>query len=168
MHSVNPQSETRPRSGTFAYPLTDSASSVSVVVLNEEIALATTGSDGEALLFRRADDVDCVLVGADTVLPDGRVVNKTGTRGAVVAADRAGVPVYVVAASDKISTEPTPRLESGPPDAVYGGPAGIEAVNPTFDVTPAACVDALLTERGALSRGDLGTVVSEFRELERW
>ncbi|MFB6229023.1 MAG: initiation factor 2B [Halobacteriales archaeon] len=115
-----------------------------------------------------SDEIDCVLVGADTVLPDGRVVNKTGTRGAAIAADREDIPVYVAAASDKISTEPTPHLESGPADAVYDGEAGIGVINPTFDVTPAGPVDAVLTERGALSGEDIAGVASELRELGSW
>jgi translation initiation factor 2B subunit (eIF-2B alpha/beta/delta family)/8-oxo-dGTP pyrophosphatase MutT (NUDIX family) len=114
------------------------------------------------------NEVDCVLVGADTVLPDGRVVNKTGTRGTAIAADREDVPLYVAAASDKISTEPTVHPESGPPDAVYDGNAGIEAINPTFDVTPADPIDAVLTERGALSGGEVADVASELRELGLW
>ena len=45
---------------------------------------------------------------------------------------------------------------------------GIEAVNPTFDVTPADCVDALITERGALSADGIGAVAAEFRGLASW
>jgi translation initiation factor 2B subunit (eIF-2B alpha/beta/delta family) len=113
-------------------------------------------------------DVDCVLVGADTVLPGGRVVNKTGTRVVAVAATREHVPVYVAAASDKISTEPTPHLESGSPEAVYDGREGITAINPTFDVTPADCVDAVITERGALSADGIREVATELRGLASW
>jgi translation initiation factor 2B subunit (eIF-2B alpha/beta/delta family)/ADP-ribose pyrophosphatase YjhB (NUDIX family) len=113
-------------------------------------------------------EVDCVLVGADTVLPDGRVVNKTGTRGTAIAAGREDVPVYVATASDKISPGPTIRVESGPPDAVYDGDAGIEAINPTFDVTPAEYVDAVFTERGVLSGAEVADIASELRELGSW
>ncbi len=112
--------------------------------------------------------IDSVLVGADTVLPDGRVVNKTGTRAMAIAADREGVPVYAAAASDKISTEPTPRLESGSPDAVYDGREEVEVVNPTFDVTPADCIDAVLTERGALSADGIREVAAELRGPASW
>jgi translation initiation factor 2B subunit (eIF-2B alpha/beta/delta family)/8-oxo-dGTP pyrophosphatase MutT (NUDIX family) len=115
-----------------------------------------------------AGGIDCVLVGTDTVLPDGRVVNKTGTRGVAIAARHESVPVYVVAASDKISTESTPHLESGPPGAVYDGRAGIEAVNPTFDVAPAACVDAVITERGTLPTGGIAEMAADLRGLSSW
>jgi translation initiation factor 2B subunit (eIF-2B alpha/beta/delta family)/ADP-ribose pyrophosphatase YjhB (NUDIX family) len=114
------------------------------------------------------EEVDCVLVGADTVLPDGRVVNKTGTRGTAIAADRENVPVYVATASDKISPEPTARVESGPTDAVHDGDGGVEAINPTFDVTPGEHIDAVLTERGPFSRTDIADVASELRELGSW
>jgi len=112
--------------------------------------------------------IDCVLVGADTVLPDGRVVNKTGTRGAAIAADREGVPVYAVAASDKVGTDPTPRFESGPLEAVYDGRRGIEAANPTFDVTPAGVLAGVITERGVLSPDDVEAIAAELRELAAW
>ena len=112
-------------------------------------------------------EIDCVLVGADTVLPDGSVVDKTGTRGTAVTADHENVPVYVAAATDKTSTESTARVESGPPDVVYDGDTTVEAVNPTFDVTPADHVDAVLTERGALW-GAIAGVVSEPRGPDSW
>jgi translation initiation factor 2B subunit (eIF-2B alpha/beta/delta family) len=115
-----------------------------------------------------ARDIDCVLVGADTVLPDGRVVNKTGTRGTAIAADREGVPVYAVAASDKISPDGTIHLESGPPEAVYDGSFDVEAANPTFDVTPPGHVRGVIAERGVLSPGDVEAVAAEFRDLAAW
>ena len=113
-------------------------------------------------------DIDWVVVGADTVLPDGRVVNKTGTRAAALAADFEAVPVMVVAAADKVSTEPDPRLEAGDPAAVYGGDAGVTAVNPTFDVTPTGCVDSVVTERGPLDAAGIASVAAEHRERAAW
>ena len=54
--------------------------------------------------------VDRVLVGADTVLADGSVVNKVGTRAAALAAARERVPVHAVAARDKVSPAETATL----------------------------------------------------------
>ncbi|GAB3689553.1 NUDIX domain-containing protein [Salinarchaeum chitinilyticum] len=110
--------------------------------------------------------VDAVLVGADTVLPDGSVVNKTGTRGAAIAAAREGIPVYVVGASDKVTTSGGVNLESGHPAAVYDGDAPIDVANPTFDVTPADAIAGIVTERGVLEPGDVSEVVAELEELE--
>ncbi|QSX00428.1 NUDIX domain-containing protein [Haloterrigena alkaliphila] len=125
-------------------------------------------TDAAAAHVLSSEDVDRVVVGADTVLPDGSVVNKTGTRALVLAATREGVPVTVVAATDKISTREEVNLESGDRSAVYDGPASLDVVNPTFDVTPADCVDELVTERGALESADVSDVVEELRELEGW
>ena len=109
--------------------------------------------------------VDAVLVGADTVLPDGSVVNKTGTRAAALAADRDGVPFYVVAASDKVTTDETVPLESGDRAAVYDGDATVDVRNPTFDVTPPELVERVVTERGALSPDEVSDVADELRGL---
>lgn len=113
-------------------------------------------------------EVDTVLVGADTVLPDGRVLNKTGTRSIAILADREDVPCYVVTASDKISTDETVHLESGPTEVVYDGSAEIEVINPTFDVTPAEYVTAVITERGKLAPADIRELANEFRSFTVW
>jgi translation initiation factor 2B subunit (eIF-2B alpha/beta/delta family)/8-oxo-dGTP pyrophosphatase MutT (NUDIX family) len=113
-------------------------------------------------------DVDRVVVGADSLLPDGRVINKTGTRTLAVVADRAGVPVDVVAASDKLRTDEGYTLESGTPSAVYDGDAPIDVLNPTFDVTPADAVTAVVTERGVLDPDELAELTSERADRTTW
>ena len=62
--------------------------------------------------------VDAVVLGADTVLADGTLINKVGSRAVAIAADEAEVPVYVVTSSDKISPDRTPAFEAGPTEAV--------------------------------------------------
>ncbi len=141
------------------------------VAVAEELAddlPVTIHTDAAAAHVLSREDVDCVLVGADTVLPDGRVVNKTGTRALALAAAREGVPVYAVAATDKVSTREAVNLESGSREAVYDGDAPLDVLNPTFDVTPADCVDGVVTERGTLSSGTIGEVAAELRDLEAW
>jgi hypothetical protein len=82
------------------------------------------------------------------VLPDGSVVNKTGTRAAALAAHREGVPLYAVALTDRVATDETVPLESGDRAAVYDGDAPVDVRNPTFDVTPPDLVERVVTERG--------------------
>lgn len=138
----------------------------------EELAGAgldvTLSTDAAIAHLLATEDVDVVLVGADTILADGRVVNKTGTRGAALAARNEDVRVLVVAASDKISPGTDSALESGPAEAVYDGDAALDVANPTFDVTPAACVDAVLTERGGLDEARITAVSEEHAALARW
>jgi translation initiation factor 2B subunit (eIF-2B alpha/beta/delta family)/ADP-ribose pyrophosphatase YjhB (NUDIX family) len=130
-----------------------------------EVRLHTDAAVGHVLA---AESVDAVVVGADAVLADGSVVNKTGTRLTALAAARERVPVYVVCAADKVSPDKEPTLESGPLEAVYDGDADLTVLNPTFDVTPLDLVTALLTDRGALDADDVREVAEEHARLAEW
>ncbi|WP_436907538.1 NUDIX domain-containing protein [Halosimplex marinum] len=139
---------------------------------------AVTLTTDAALADRLAAmDVGAVVVGADTILPDGQVVNKVGTRGAAAAAAAEGIDCYVVAASDKIAAanggdqaEATADVdrEERDPREVYDGDAAVGVANPTFDVTPPELVDAVLTERGALDADGIRAVADEHRSLAGW
>ena len=111
---------------------------------------------------------ETVLVGADAVLADGSVVNKVGTRGLALAAAREGVPVYVVAASDKVRPDERFHGEAGDAATLYDGPAPVAVSNPIFDRTPADVVDAVLTERGALDSDGVRHVAAEHEENAAW
>ena len=128
----------------------------------------TVHTDAAAAHVLSREAVDRVVVGADTIRPDGAVVNKTGTRAVAIAAAREEVPVTVVAATDKVSTREEVNLESGDRSAVYDGDAAVDVLNPTFDVTPADCVTEFATERGSLEPDELEAVVEELRRLEGW
>lgn len=130
-----------------------------------DVTLCTDAAMAHVLAER---DMAAVLVGADSILPDGRVVNKVGTRAVALAAGHEGIPVYVAAASDKISVDRRPRLESGDPEAVYAGDGSVTALNPTFDVTPADLVARVATERGPLTTDEVGSVAAELRSFESW
>ncbi|TYT62687.1 NUDIX domain-containing protein [Natrialba swarupiae] len=128
----------------------------------------TVHADAAAASVLATESIDRVVVGADTILPDGSVVNKTGTRALATAATREGVPVTVVAASDKVSTREEVNLESGDRTAVYDGDAPVDVLNPTFDVTPPGCVSEIVTERGRLEPAAVSEVTAELRGLEDW
>ncbi len=76
--------------------------------------------------------VDALLLGADAVFEDGTVWHKVGTRGLVVAARAAGVPVVVLAGTSKRVPGAAPRR---PPSDL-------------FDATPGRWVSLLVTEDG--------------------
>ncbi|MFD1563156.1 NUDIX domain-containing protein [Haloarchaeobius amylolyticus] len=143
------------------------------VAVAEELAettdsTVTVHTDAAVAHVLAREDIERVVVGADTILPDGAVVNKTGTRTLAIAAAREGIPVTVVAATDKVSTREDVNLESGDRTAVYDGDAAVDVLNPTFDVTPADCVTEVSTERGALEPGAIEDVAEELRGLEAW
>jgi len=147
----------------------------------ERTDAAVTLTTDAALADRlAATGVEAVVVGADTVLPDGRVLNKVGTRAAAAAAASEGVDCYVVAASDKVAaaqahadgTDPAEAdgvdREERDPAELYDGRAAVEVANPTFDVTPSGLVDAVVTERGALDPCSIREIAAEHRALAAW
>lgn len=114
------------------------------------------------------EHIDLILTGADTVLPSGAVVNKTGTRLAALAAREAGIPFYAACATDKIRPDEQADLEEGPPAQVYAGDAPLRVLNPTFEVMPTDLVTSLVTERGLLKPDAIGKVADELRALTGW
>ena len=101
--------------------------------------------------------VDCVVVGADRVAANGDVANKIGTYALAVAAARHRVPFVVVAPESTIDESMADggeiRIEERPADEVTHlaglalAPDGTKAYNPAFDVTPAALITSVVTER---------------------
>jgi methylthioribose-1-phosphate isomerase len=128
--------------------------------------------DGSAAHVMRAAGVSWLIVGADRVAANGDVANKIGTYGLAIAARAHGARVMVVAPLSTLDPA-TPDgaaipIEERPGDEVttIGGtryaPAGVEACNPVFDVTPAALVDVLVTEAGVVERPDRARLAGLF------
>ena len=113
-----------------------------------------TDSSVGALMARGL--VDRVVVGADRIAANGDVANKVGTYPIAVLAGRHDVPFYVAAPLSTIDPGTAKGadipIEERDPSEVLGdaAPAGSEALNLAFDVTPAELVAAILTEAGAL------------------
>ncbi len=114
--------------------------------------------DGAAAGLIAGGAVDAVIVGCDRVAANGDVANKVGTYGLALAARAAGIPFVVAGPTSTIDlATPTGReitIEDRAPDEVRVA-AGQRLTlpstpcrNPAFDVTPAALISALVTERG--------------------
>jgi methylthioribose-1-phosphate isomerase len=125
-------------------------------------------ADSAAASLMAAGQVDMVVTGADRVAADGSVANKIGTYGLAVLARHHGVPFVVAApvstidftAADgsAIVVERRAAEEVTSFAGVAVSPAGSGAYNPAFDVTPAALVTALVTERGVARPANGGTL----------
>jgi methylthioribose-1-phosphate isomerase len=118
--------------------------------------------DGAAGSLMAAGSVDLVVVGADRIAANGDVANKVGTYSLAVLARHHGIP-FVVAAPWSTVDPATPDgaaigIEERAADEVTTvagirvAPAGTAVANPAFDVTPAALVHAIVTERGVITR----------------
>jgi translation initiation factor 2B subunit (eIF-2B alpha/beta/delta family) len=111
-------------------------------------------------------DVDAVLVGADSVLASGAVVNKVGSFPVALAADSAGAPVFAVCSRDKIRGDDEFVGEEGEP--LYEGEASVTTHNPFFEVVPADVVTGIVTEDGVFDTEDVAAVAAEHATLGSW
>jgi methylthioribose-1-phosphate isomerase len=115
-------------------------------------------ADGMAGWFLRRGEVQAVVVGADRIAANGDTANKIGTYSVAVLARENGVPFYVAAPTSTIDLSLPDGggipIEERNPDEVrtVGGRLltlpHVEVRNPAFDVTPAAYITAIVTERG--------------------
>lgn len=123
----------------------------------------------DAAMGMFVNEADAVLVGADSVLADGSIVNKVGTRLLALAAKEAGVPFYVACDSSKLSVRnylgEQAVLEEKEPSEVAKGFEGVEVRNPYFEVTPARLITGIITEQGLLKPPDISEHVESMKRL---
>ncbi|MCP5416427.1 MAG: S-methyl-5-thioribose-1-phosphate isomerase [Chromatiaceae bacterium] len=121
-------------------------------------------TEGAAAGCMSQGGVGWVIVGSDRIAANGDVANKVGTYSLAVVARYHGVGVMVVAPTSTIDMRvPTGAdipIEIRAPEEVLScgsqriGAPGVEAWNPVFDITPAALVDVIVTERGVVHSPD--------------
>jgi len=109
----------------------------------------TVIADSAAGSLMAAGEVDCVITGADRIAANGDVANKIGTYSLAVLARHHDLPLYIVAPSTTLDLGTAdgasiPIEERDPTEVT----ARFAARNPAFDVTPAALISAIVTERG--------------------
>lgn len=120
----------------------------------------TLQADGAAASLMAEGGVGWVIVGSDRIAANGDVANKIGTYGLAVLAKYHGIKFMVAAPTSTVDMELASGaeipIEERDPDELLGcggkrlAPSDCAARNPVFDVTPAALVDAIVTERGVV------------------
>jgi methylthioribose-1-phosphate isomerase len=109
----------------------------------------TVIADSAAASLMAAGEIDAVVTGADRIAANGDTANKIGTYSLAVLARHHGLPLYVVAPSTTVDLDTASGAEI---PIERRDPAEITdrftALNPAFDVTPAALVSAIVTEYG--------------------
>lgn len=115
-------------------------------------------ADSAAASLMAAGSIDLVIVGADRIAANGDVANKVGTYSLAIAARHHRVPFYVAAPSSTVdmatATGKDIRIEQRDGDELrfsHGratAPRTVDVYNPAFDVTPAALISAIITDRG--------------------
>ncbi len=109
--------------------------------------------------------IDAVVVGADRIATNGDTANKIGTYSLALVAQAHNVPFFVAAPRStidfKLQTGTEIPIEERHPAEIYQigetlvCPPGVEFYNPAFDVTPAALIEAIITEYGAIPPEEL-------------
>lgn len=120
----------------------------------------TVACDNACGLLMRRGMVQCVVVGADRIAANGDAANKIGTYGVALLAREHNIPFYVAAPLSTIDRNtPTgefiPIEERPEREVTHVGetcitPQGVPVYNFAFDVTPAACISGIITEKGVL------------------
>lgn len=132
-------------------------------------------ADAAAAHILRQGEVKWVIVGADRITANGDVANKIGTYGLAVLARHHNVRFMVVAPSSTIDMSlpngqaiPIEERTADEVCAVRGvrlAPAGIDAFNPVFDVTPAELIDVIVTELGVIERPNINKMAAVFGRI---
>ncbi|MFK7847570.1 MAG: S-methyl-5-thioribose-1-phosphate isomerase [Rhodothermales bacterium] len=119
--------------------------------------------------------VDAIIVGADRIASNGDVANKIGTYALSVLANAHKIPFYVSAPCSTIDRQ----IEEGKDIIIeqradheitqgFGrqtAPDNIGVYNPAFDVTPAALIAAIITERGVVYSPTKERIAALFKSL---
>lgn len=132
---------------------------------NIPVKLSTEGA--AAQLFR-SGEVDWLIVGADRIAANGDVANKIGTYGLAVLAKHHGLKVMVAAPTStidihtscgddiKIEQRHINELTHYQDSAI--APLNCDAINPSFDMTPAELIDVIATEKGLILQPSVETI----------
>lgn len=117
--------------------------------------------EGAVASLMRSETIDWVIVGADRIAANGDVANKIGTYSLAVLAKQHAVKVMVVAPLatidlDTVDGTAIPIEFRDENELLYYAEQRVAAAeagawNPVFDVTPAACIDVIVTEKGVVT-----------------
>jgi methylthioribose-1-phosphate isomerase len=138
-------------------------SRLTVWELEQDRIPATLIADSAAASLMRLGGVQWVITGADRIAANGDTANKIGTYALAVAARFHGVRFMVVAPCSTVDFETATGAEIEIEERnssellqpyFQNRDTLVSAFNPVFDVTPAALIDAIVTERGVVLKPD--------------
>lgn len=129
--------------------------------LSKDNIPVTIITDSMAGHVMSSKNIDAVVVGADRIAANGDVANKIGTFSLSILAKHHKIPFYVAAplstidvncaSGDKIPIEQRDPAEIS---TIKGKriAADTDIYNPAFDITPNKNIDAIITEKGVITR----------------
>ena len=136
--------------------------------LVEDQIPCTLIADNMASFVMKSGRIDAVIVGADRIARNGDIANKIGTYNLAISCAHHKIPFVVAAPTstldlecktgDEIVIEERPADELRKIQGRYIAPRSVNVFNPAFDITPAALIDAIVTEHGVVERGSFVTL----------
>ena len=140
--------------------------------LQQDNIPVTLITDNMAGYLMSLGQIDAVIVGCDRVAANGDVANKIGTYMVAVLAERHHIPFYVacplstidrtMSDGSKILIEERAAAEVTGFGEQNWAPIGVAVRNPSFDITPAELITALVTERGVVTAPDRVSIAALF------
>ena len=105
--------------------------------------------------------IDAVVVGCDRMAANGDGANKIGTSAVAILAKEYNIPFYMFVPTSTIDLDTKTgddiEIELRKGEEIYEmwyekpmAPSGIHTYNPSFDVTPAKYITAVITEKGII------------------
>ena len=125
----------------------------------DQIPVTLIGDSMAGYLMQQGK-IDMVIVGADRIAANGDTANKIGTYSLAVLAQAHEIPFYVaaptttidikVSSGQDIPIEERPAKELREIGGIKIAPESVPVYNPSFDVTPAKYISAIITEKGII------------------
>jgi methylthioribose-1-phosphate isomerase len=133
--------------------------------------------DNMAGCLMKQGHINAVITGADRIAANGDTANKIGTYSLSILAKEHGIPFYIAAPSstfdlniqsgDEIPIEQRAAEEvttfGATPGKTQIAPDGVNVYNPAFDVTDAANITAIITEKGVIEKPDTENISKHLR-----
>ncbi len=128
-------------------------------------------TDNMAGHMMKTEKISAVIVGADRIAANGDTANKIGTYSLAILAKHHHIPFYIAAPFSTIDLNipdgsHIPIEERSEKEVAFVGkthitPKGAKIRHPAFDVTPAALITAIMTERGVIEKSKFKTLNSK-------
>jgi methylthioribose-1-phosphate isomerase len=118
--------------------------------------------------------VDAIITGADRIAANGDTANKIGTFSLSILAKEHGIPFYIAAPSSTFDLSITtgaqiPIEQRDAAEIISFGerktaPDGMKVYNPAFDVTDAANITAIITEKGVIEKPNTEKIAAHLKK----
>eukprot|EP01098_Paradermamoeba_levis_P001993 TRINITY_DN122_c0_g2_i1.p1 TRINITY_DN122_c0_g2~~TRINITY_DN122_c0_g2_i1.p1 ORF type:complete len:371 (+),score=124.60 TRINITY_DN122_c0_g2_i1:66-1178(+) len=148
---------------TETRPYNQGARLTALELVHEKISATLVTDSMVGFLFSQKG-VSAVVVGADRVVANGDTANKIGTYSIAILCQYHKIPFYVAAPTttldvkiedgSKIHIEERPAKELTHVHGIPLAADGIGVWNPSFDVTPAALIEAIITDVGVIYKDE--------------